>query len=738
MVRARALLLGALACGLVAASLGPPLRQAIVLAAGMAAAPATGLRPRATMAAVLATLAGFGLGAIREQALAPAPVPAYLSGARATLLEAPRQERFGWRALVGVGRARLVARGAGARPAWAVGDLLHVRGAVRPPKPGERWLSALRSSGVLDVAGARVVGRRGGVAGALDAIRRRALAAIAAPLPPAEAALLQGMVLGDDAAMAPGQREQMRRTGLGHIVAASGSNVALLAGLVAGACGLAGLGRRSRLLAAGAAIVGYALLCGGGPSIVRATVMGVAALAAALASRPAARGQALLLAAVVTLAADPGSWRGPGWQLSFAAVAGIALLAGPLHARLSGFGWPAAVAEPVAMTVAATIATAPVAAAAFGSFSPASLPANVLAGPLVAPATWLGMVGAAAGQLDPGLAWPVIRIAGLPAAGIVALARWLSSFPWAQVGARAAPVAGLSTLGAATLAGLLKPALRRPAVVAAALALTVLGADRLARSGRGPGPPPGGGTRITFLDIGQGDATLFQSRGESLLVDAGPDGGPVVARLREAGVSRLGALLVTHAQADHLGGADRVIAEIGVGSVIDGRDGVPEPQGREMEAAARARDVPLVAPRAGDRLRVGDLTVRVLGPSGPPLAGGDPNLRCVVLRVDGPGISMLLAGDAESGVLAPLHPGPVRVLKVSHHGSADPGLPALLRELRPELAVIEVGSSNPYGHPAPETLASLAESGARVMRTDRDGSVRVDAGPGALRVQAAP
>jgi competence protein ComEC len=223
-----------------------------------------------------------------------------------------------------------------------------------------------------------------------------------------------------------------------------------------------------------------------------------------------------------------------------------------------------------------------------------------------------------------------------------------------------------------------------------------------------------------------------------MLVDAGPDGGPVVALLRAAGVRRLGALLVTHAQADHLGGADGVIEEVGTGTLLDGRDGRVEREGREMEIAARARGVRFQRPTAGDLIRIGDLSVRVLSPAGRGAPGGDPNLRCVVLRVDGPGLSALLGADAESEVLLPLRTGPVDLLKVSHHGSEDPGLERLLGSLRPALAVIPVGARNPFGHPAPSTLGALSAAGVQTLRTDRAGTVSVQASAAGLRVQRWP
>jgi competence protein ComEC len=168
-----------------------------------------------------------------------------------------------------------------------------------------------------------------------------------------------------------------------------------------------------------------------------------------------------------------------------------------------------------------------------------------------------------------------------------------------------------------------------------------------------------------------------------------------------------------------------------VAAVLDGRDGVATPGGDAMAAVARARGIPLIPSRAGRELRVGGLRLRVLWPHPEPAAlhaGEDPNGRATVLEVTAREARALLTADAESEVLGQLALRPVDVLKVSHHGSEDPGLPRVLERLRPRIAGIEVGAGNSYGHPAPSTLAALATV-PLVVRTDRDGSVRLDLGP---------
>jgi competence protein ComEC len=156
-----------------------------------------------------------------------------------------------------------------------------------------------------------------------------------------------------------------------------------------------------------------------------------------------------------------------------------------------------------------------------------------------------------------------------------------------------------------------------------------------------------------------------------------------------------------------------------------------------MAAEARDRHVRVAAPAAGETLRAGRIALRVLSPAREAPedhAGADPNQRAIVAEASVGRFRMLLTADAESDVLASLDLEPVDVLKVSHHGSADPGLAAVLERLHPRLAAIEVGAHNTYGHPVPATLRTLRAAGAAVYRTDRDGSVRLEERGGELRV----
>jgi competence protein ComEC len=713
------------------------------------------------LGAVLAALAGCVGGQARvaaSDATALRPLLGQELELDVVVLEPPRTR--GWGGKVAPGRIvvghpgagerivlRLAAHG-GVRAAWPrspTGAVVRVRGRLRELGPADVVERRRGAHAQLVVDRLAATGaRRGGVAGAIDAARRRAEDALARALPSAEAGLARGMVLGQDDALADDVRDDFRASGLAHLLAASGTNVALLAALVVLVATGLGLGLTGRMLLALAAIAVYVPLAGGGPSIQRAGIMGAAGLVAILAGRPASRWYALLLAALVTLALDPRAAGDVGWQLSFAAV--VALLAvGPGLAAWLRRGLPGPVAEALALTVAATLGTAPLVALYFGRVSVVSLGANLLAAPVVAPIMWLGAVAATVGQLAPSLAAIPSAMAGPPLGFLGWLARAAARAPGAEAtvaltpaGAVAAYAAmacawlGLRHRGAALARRI--PRFRRRLVIGGVVAAVVLTAG-VARS-RAPGPPDG--LVVSFLDVGQGDATLVQHGEHALLVDAGPPDGPVVRRLRDAGVRRLDALVITHASADHDGGAAAVLRALAVGAVLDGGEATQPTTGRRAAAAeAHARRVPRVASDVGQTVRAGPITAQVLWPPRAQTAGADadPNLRATVLHVSDGEFDLLLSADAESEVLRRLDLPPVEAMKVPHHGSADPGLPDVLQELRPQVAVIPVGR-NTYGHPAPGTLAALRAAVPEVRRTDEDGTVRLHVDDGRIRVEA--
>ena len=775
----RQLLLAAIVVGLV---LGPWAPASVVAATALTVAfgaltlPVV-RRPAAVLTLAVALLGAAWVAQARTAALEQTRLASSFGQSvtgEATVLAPLRVDAYGGRRALVRWRGEpvllrvpswMVSRGEARVDALRVGDVVAVRGGLRPPDLAGQAVHAHATvrAGELTATGRR----RGGALGVVDGVRRRAEHVLDGHLPPAEAALLRGMVLGDDAAMSDDLRDAFKAASLTHLTAASGQNVALLAALAFGLCAVAGVGIRARWMLVLALIALYVPLAGGGPSIQRAGVMGAATIAAALAGRPASRWYAVLLAVAATLLLDPRAAADPGWQLSFAAVIGIATLAGPARERLRQRGLAAPVAEAVAVTCAATLATAPLIVIHFDRVSLVALPANVLATLAVAPIMWLGLAAAALGQVAPVLASPLVVVTGPLLGYLVGLARLAAGLPGAQVtlplsalivlcalaavlvtapvtsarqrkwrAARRAPVAEgrlsprqwFFSRGEPDAERRLPTSRRRRALLVAAILIAVAAAV-------GPGlisprtlaPPPDGTLRVTALDIGQGDATLLQAGGNAILVDAGPAGAGIAAKLELAGIRRLDALVVTHPQADHDGGAPAVLAALPVAMLLDGRGGDRSPTSVAIDAPAQRARTRIAAAQAGQVVRAGPLTLRILWPpSGPVTPGTDPNDRAVVAVAEAFGATALLTADAESPILAPLELPSVDVLKVSHHGSADPGLPALLQRLRPRVALIEVGAHNTYGHPTPVTLQALATVVPVIKRTDRDGAVRVD------------
>ena len=195
-------------------------------------------------------------------------------------------------------------------------------------------------------------------------------------------------------------------------------------------------------------------------------------------------------------------------------------------------------------------------------------------------------------------------------------------------------------------------------------------------------------------------------------------------------------IVLTHPQRDHVGGAAKVFDRLHVGSVLDPAIPSESTDERAALAAARRHHVRVVVARAGEGFRIGALRLRVLWPDGPGSSGDDPNNHAIVLLASYGQVDALLTADAESDVTGLLHVPPVEILKVAHHGSDDPGLPRLLEQIHPRVAVISVGADNDYGHPAASTIAALEEDpGLAVYRTDRDGRVVVESDGTAMTVR---
>ncbi len=746
-------LTGAACLGLASANwihAGPLACASLVAVAGVAAITRGG-RARLSCLAAALLVAGLGWGGLRLDALGESVLSSRLGEhvpVRLVVTGPPRSSRYAVRMPADVtrfdGRALrekvlLTLPPGRAPPQGAVIELVARPVVPRGPETGfdERGWLARRGVHVVvsGSAGWRVVGRRGGIGGVGDRLRREVAAALSSGSNGEREALLAGIVLGADEGLSDELRAAFRASGLYHLLAVSGQNVGFTAlGLLLLAYAL-GLPRAVGHVLALGGIAAYVLAVGWQPSVARAGVAAAVASLAWLSSRPTDRWHALALGALVLLVWTPASLLEPGFQLSFAAVAAIFVVVPRLRTMHEGYPLPRRLVELVGISAACGAATAPVLLLQFGTVPVWTVLANALAEPAMPLLLGLGLLAALLAPVAPAAAVALSWLAGWCAWWIAGCARLVASLPYAQTSSPLVLVVLAALVVAAVLVARLPRYRRRRAVLLlSALPLALVG--RWALDVPTPYVPPAG-LRVTFLDVGQGDSALLETHMGAVLVDQGPPEADVAGQLRDLGVRSLSALVLTHPQRDHIGGAAEVLRRVEVGTVLD--PGLPGESEDETAALAAARDrgVPVQVVRSGDELRVGGLRLKVLWPDGPGVAGTDPNDRAIVLLARFGAADVLLTADAESNVTARLPLRRVEVLKVAHHGSADEGLERELRILRPAVAVISVGAGNDYGHPRAETIDALRSSpGLRLLRTDENGRVVVETDGRLLLVRA--
>jgi len=526
-------------------------------------------------------------------------------------------------------------------------------------------------------------------------------------------ALVSALILARKEGLASDLREAFARTGIAHLLAISGFHVGVVSGLILAVVKSFRVPRRRASLVAAVATWLYVALIGFPDAACRAALI-IALLSLSRArARPPARWGALGAALFVLLALDPQRIWSPGFQLSFSGAAGLVAWSDPVKQALQracGSWMPAGAATALAAGVAATVATIPVVAWHFEQVSLVGVPATLLATPLVA----LAVPGALVSLL---LEVPLPAVAGFLAGGVDALlacleigTEWLAGHTWVsawttQTAVKVACV-GL-TLGAlATRAPRIRGRVRRISSAAWVVAALVVWPVVLSLTGRGT-------LELIILDVGQGDAIAVRTpRARWVLIDTGPSGGdddpsahPVVRALRRRGARRLEALVLTHPDLDHIGGAAAVLSSLAVGVVIDPARPSPKRPYVELLELARERGIPWGGWRAGDQWTLDGVSFHVLAP-GKQLSDRDTesNASSLVIHVRYGAFDALLTGDAPADVEVDISGSvgsDLELLKVGHHGSDTSTDSLMLARLAPQLSVVSVGRRNRYGHPSP-------------------------------------
>lgn len=543
------------------------------------------------------------------------------------------------------------------------------------------------------------------------------------------ASAARALVLGDPRALDDEFRRSLRRFGLAHLFAVSGLHVALVALLVHGVLGP--LPRRARTVLAGSAVLGYLLLVGARSPIVRAVSMVLLGSTAGALHRARDPRQGLCLAAAGLALVDPRVVGDLGYQLTVSACAGILWLSPLLEIR---WQWlPAPLRAGLAATFGAQVASLPWAATAFSMVHPLAPLLNLIAVPWVVGFGLLAFAGTVLLRAWPALGEPVLAVLDAGVAPLVALEKLPASGFWTW------PVAMTffeALLAAAALgtALLVRSGPGRLLAVGVA-ALLLLGPSQESRQWPA--------AEVILIDVGQGDAVLIRDRDSAVLFDGGGwRRGDVAARvtlpaLARLGVRRLDRVVVSHPDVDHCGGLADLARYIPIGAVWTGPGTSKSDCVRELTSLPGMRWRTLWR---GETATVGGLIYQVVHP--PPGSSGLGNDASVVVKVVAGRHSILLTGDIEAAAERELvRAGSVEhlraeIVKIAHHGSRTSTTAGFLAVVQPRLAVISAGRRNHYGHPSPEVLRRLSGHHVRVLRTDRDGMIRLSLGTGPQRISA--
>lgn len=645
--------------------------------------------------------------------------------------------------------AKVRVRGDAALTAVRWWSTVQVTGRLSPPREAGPALAVLTTRGPpVELTVPNVVARGAEVLrqGLRDSVSR---------LPDDARGLLPGLVIGDTSAIPAELDEAMRTTGMTHLTAVSGSNVAVVVGLTFAGCALVGIRRGWRPWLAMLMLAGFVVLARPDPSVVRAAVMGSIGLIGLSRHRTSVGMPALGAAIIVILTIDPWLARSYGFVLSTLATLGLLLLAGPwgeaITRRVHATGSPvrqriSLIGPAIAVPLAAQVVCAPVIVLLQGSVSVVAVLANLLAAPLVPVATVGGVAAAGISLVSPTPAGWVAWLAGMPTLGIARIARVLATvpgatIPWPDGGTGALLLAAVTVVVILVGRTVLVLALAHPVLTSAGCVLLVA---LLTPTTALTWPAPD--WRVVVCDVGQGDGLVLRSGPDrAVVVDVGPDPGLIDGCLDRLGVRSLDAVIVTHFHADHVDGIHGVTRGRRVGEVLLPAVEEPPAQARAVHRWAAAHGLTPRVVAAGEVLTWGELTAHVWGPVRRIDAGSIPNNASVVLAVETGGARALLLGDIEREAARQLL-GRIRreadlmvesrsfdLVKTPHHGSSNLD-EDFLEAVRAPVAVISVGEDNDYGHPTRAHLDLLRRLGFATYRTDLRGDIALVRGPEGISV----
>ncbi|MEN9753006.1 MAG: hypothetical protein RL670_697 [Actinomycetota bacterium] len=550
-------------------------------------------------------------------------------------------------------------------------------------------------------------------------------------------ALVTGMAIGDTTGLSEETKNQMVAVSLTHLVAVSGANCAIVVAATFVLLGRVVRRRWWRFAVTELVLIGYVYLTEGPPSVIRAAIMASVVILARTLGRRISALTSLSLAVLICLLIWPELVADFGFALSVAATLGLLVVAPELMRKLP-VSWPTWLRAGVAVSASAQLLCTPILLQLQTGIPLYSIPANLLADPLVAPVTVLGLAALLLVGPAPALASTLVYLASLATNFIALEAAWFAGLPEATLpwlsgwlGAAAALALVLAAIAWANLPG---SPWRKPlsailvGVALIELSFAAAGYLRFVRW-------PTSDWFIASCDVGQGDATLIRSRGQVALIDVGREPDLVARCLGRLGIRHLDLLVLTHFDLDHVGGLKGALDHVSIGQALVTSFQDDRPAAAIVGRQLAEHGIAPVAVGVGVFGRLGDFSWRVISPHQGGAEAEDSNDGSVTMVFESPkSIIVTLADLGEKGQLrlsresatwlpSDFYAKPL-VLKVSHHGSADQ-YAEFIESLKPEIALISVGVGNGYGHPTERTLGILRRSGAEIERTDRMGSIAI-------------
>ena len=582
-------------------------------------------------------------------------------------------------------------------------------------------------------------------------VRRRTRTAIARHIGQFDAqsaAIATAILIGDRTGLDPQVERRLQEAGTYHVIAISGGNIAILAGLVLGAMAWLGMRGRVAALVAIAVLTAYATVASGGASVARATLMAVLYLAVRAIDHRTAAANAIALTAAVMMLANPLAITDVGLWLTFGASA--AILIGASQVAVEGASVKRAILTLLIASVCAELALAPVGATIFQRVTLAGLLLNFVAIPAMSVVQVASMAVAAFDLLPiDGLTSWIARVAHLGALALVESARLLDVAPWLTWRVPSPGYWVLLEYYASMTAwwrcpGRLARCRKAAALVTALLFVWIITAPPARIRAFGDGR-----LHVTLIDVGQGDALLVTfPNGRRLVVDTGgvtlrgefDIGDRVIGpALRARGILSLDYLAVTHGDPDHIGGARSLVRDFAPAEVWWGVPVANHEPTKLLQGEATLQRAAWRTLQRGDRLEIAGVQIQVQHP--PPPDWERPKVRnddSLVLELRFGHVSVFLTGDigreVEKELLPTLDPLPLVVMKVPHHGSGTSSSPEFIERLRPAVALIGVGRGNPYGHPLPYVLERYRKVGTEIFRTDQDGQAELVTDGNSIRV----